>query len=64
MDDNDAFLDDTEYLDSDGDGVGDNADDFPNDDSETLDTDGDGIGNNTDDDDDNDGVLDIDDPHH
>ena len=33
-------------LDSDGDGVGDNADAFPNDASETLDTDGDGMGDN------------------
>ena len=30
----------------DNDGVGDNADAFPNDDSETLDTDGDGVGDN------------------
>ena len=33
-------------MDTDGDGVGDNGDAFPNDDSETLDTDGDGVGNN------------------
>ena len=65
-------LDSTEWLDSDGDGVGDNADtdddndgvpdlsdDFPNDANETTDTDGDGIGDNTDDDDDGDGYLDI-----
>ena len=36
----------------DSDGVGDNADAFPNDASETIDTDGDGIGNNADTDDD------------
>jgi hypothetical protein len=35
-------------LDSDDDGVGDNADAFPNDASETLDTDGDGVGDNKD----------------
>ena len=36
-------------ADSDNDGVGDNADAFPNDSSETADTDGDGIGDNADD---------------
>ncbi|WP_318443999.1 thrombospondin type 3 repeat-containing protein, partial [Photobacterium leiognathi] len=35
-------------LDTDGDGVGDNADAFPADKSETLDTDGDGVGDNAD----------------
>ena len=68
----DAFPDDaSEYLDSDGDGVGNNADpdddndgvddvsdDFPLDASESLDTDEDGVGNNADGDDDNDGVAD------
>lgn len=44
--------------DSDGDGVFDEDDAFPNDPNEWLDTDGDGIGNNADPDDDNDGVLD------
>jgi len=48
-------------VDTDGDGIIDTSDDFPNDDTETLDTDNDGIGNNTDDDDDGDGVLDVDD---
>lgn len=47
--------------DSDGDGVADSKDAFPNDPSETLDTDQDGIGNNADADDDNDGVSDADD---
>jgi hypothetical protein len=46
-------------LDSDGDGVLDDADAFPNDPTETTDTDGDGIGNVRDTDDDNDGVIDI-----
>ena len=32
----------------DGDGVGDNADAFPNDATETTDSDGDGVGNNSD----------------
>ena len=45
----DAFpLDPNEWVDSDGDGVGDNSDAFPNDPSETLDTDGDGVGDNAD----------------
>jgi len=46
-------------LDSDGDGVLDELDAFPNDGSEWLDTDGDLIGNNADSDDDNDGVSDV-----
>jgi hypothetical protein len=41
-------LDGNETLDSDGDGVGDNADAFPNNASETLDSDGDGLGDNSD----------------
>ncbi len=45
-------------TDSDGDGVVDSIDAFPNDRLEWLDTDGDGIGNNSDPDDDNDGWLD------
>ena len=45
-------------MDSDGDGVGDNADALPLDAAESIDTDGDGIGNNADTDDDGDGVLD------
>ena len=60
----------TEWLDTDSDGIGDNADsDWDNDNldvldappldaTESLDTDGDGIGNNTDTDDDGDGVAD------
>jgi hypothetical protein len=48
----------SEFPDSDGDGVKDPYDAFPNDPSETLDTDGDGIGNNADTDDDNDGLSD------
>ena len=67
-------LDATESIDTDGDGIGNNADTdddndgvldtedvFPLDASESLDTDGDGIGNNADTDDDNDGVLDTED---
>jgi len=68
----DAFPSDpAEWLDSDGDGIGDNADidddndgvedaldAFPLDATESVDTDGDGIGNNADTDDDNDGVED------
>ncbi len=45
-------------TDDDGDGVGDASDAFPLDASETLDTDGDGVGNNADTDDDGDGVDD------
>ena len=68
----DAFPDDpSESVDTDGDGVGNNADTdddndgvedaldvFPLDPNETEDFDGDGIGNNADTDDDNDGVED------
>ncbi|OUS08093.1 hypothetical protein A9Q81_00615, partial [Gammaproteobacteria bacterium 42_54_T18] len=55
-------LDATEWLDTDGDGLGNNLDtDVPLDATEWLDTDGDGLGNNLDTDDDNDGVLDIND---
>jgi parallel beta-helix repeat protein/VCBS repeat-containing protein len=75
-DENDEFPNDAnETADSDGDGIGDNADTdddndgtadsddaFPIDATETLDTDGDGIGNNADTDDDGDGVPDADDP--
>ena len=45
-------------LDDDNDGVTDNADAFPFDSTESIDTDGDGIGNNADNDDDNDGYSD------
>lgn len=47
------------YQDSDGDGVLDHLDAFPNDNSEWEDTDGDQIGNNSDLDDDNDGIADV-----
>ena len=71
-DDQDAFPNDpTEWLDTDSDGVGNNADtdddgdgvpdgsdDFRLDASETTDTDGDGIGDNADTDDDGDGFSD------
>jgi hypothetical protein len=50
-----------QILDTDGDGVSDDNDAFPNDPSEWVDTDNDGIGNNADDDDDGDGVIDRDD---
>ncbi len=74
-DDSDAFpLDATETLDTDSDGVGNNADDdddgdgvsdivdaFPLDVTETVDTDSDGTGNNADTDDDGDSILDGDD---
>ncbi|MDE0451686.1 MAG: hypothetical protein OXI90_07955 [Gammaproteobacteria bacterium] len=71
----DVPLDASETVDTDDDGVGDNADPdddndgvddaddaFPLDPNESVDTDGDGIGDNADDDDDNDGVPDGDDP--
>ncbi|NMP14809.1 FG-GAP-like repeat-containing protein [Thalassotalea sp. Y01] len=64
-------LDKTEYIDTDGDGIGNNKDDdddndlvadihdaFPLDASESKDNDGDGIGDNADKDDDNDGIPD------
>jgi len=50
-----------EYNDSDGDGVLDEFDDFPNNPEEFVDSDKDGIGNNADTDDDNDGVEDSED---
>lgn len=53
--------DSTSDLDTDGDGIVDSEDAFPNDANEYLDTDNDGIGNNADDDDDGDGVLDSED---
>ena len=49
-------------VDTDGDGVSDHEDAFPNDPLEWIDTDGDGIGNNADADDDGDGTPDLDDP--
>jgi hypothetical protein len=45
-------------ADTDGDGVDDSEDQFPNDPTETVDTDGDGTGDNADTDDDNDGTPD------
>lgn len=45
-------------IDTDGDTVQDDKDDFPNNPNEWLDTDSDGIGNNADRDDDNDGIPD------
>jgi len=75
IDINDAFaFDATESVDTDGDGIGNNADPdddndgvedaldlFPLDATESVDLDEDGIGDNADIDDDNDGVLDIND---
>ena len=49
---------DNSLLDSDGDGVFDQQDAFPDDASEWIDTDQDGLGNNADSDDDNDGIPD------
>jgi hypothetical protein len=46
-------------ADTDGDGVIDDEDAFPNDPAEQMDTDQDGIGNNADSDDDNDGMPDV-----
>ena len=61
-DNEDSFrFDDSESLDTDADGVGNNADAFPLDATESVDTDGDDIGNNADTDDDNDGVVDVED---
>jgi hypothetical protein len=45
--------------DRDGDGVPDDQDAFPDDPTEWRDSDGDGVGDNADSDDDNDGVLDV-----
>ena len=61
-DNHEYFAENRPYLnmepDSDGDGIIDANDAFPNDASESVDTDGDGIGNNADTDDDNDGLTD------
>ena len=51
----------TKAVDSDGDGVGDNSDAFPNDANESSDFDGDGIGDNADGDYDGDNVSDSED---
>ncbi|WNC72519.1 Ig-like domain-containing protein [Thalassotalea psychrophila] len=56
--DGDGIINKTD-LDDDNDGYPDLSDDFPLESTEWLDTDSDGTGNNTDTDDDNDGVLDI-----
>jgi len=69
-------LDSNEYLDSDGDGIGNNADDdddndgvldinddLPFDPTDSVDTDGDGVGNTTDLDDDGDRILDSEDAY-
>lgn len=69
-DDNDGVDDGVErsngtnpmVADTDGDGADDGLDEFPLDASEKYDNDGDGIGNNADEDNDNDGVLNGDDP--
>ncbi|MBT6454836.1 MAG: hypothetical protein HOK37_04765 [Gammaproteobacteria bacterium] len=50
----------SEFSDVDNDGFSDSVDQFPNNSTESADTDGDGLGNNEDRDDDNDGILDVD----
>ena len=50
----------SEYSDVDMDGFSDSVDQFPNNSTESADTDGDGLGNNIDRDDDDDGILDVD----
>ena len=60
-DNGDAFPNDaSETTDTDGDGVGDNSDWNATDSTESNDNDGDGVGDNADTDDDDDGVLDVD----
>ena len=54
----DLVFSESNVVDTDGDGVADDQDAFPNDPNEWLDTDGDGIGNNADTDDDDDGMPD------
>lgn len=46
--DDDSFEIVVPYLDSDGDGIADDFDDFPTDATETVDSDGDGVGDNSD----------------
>ncbi|MDE0451683.1 MAG: thrombospondin type 3 repeat-containing protein [Gammaproteobacteria bacterium] len=62
VDTDDDGVGDNADADDDNDGVEDDADAFPLDPNESVDTDGDGIGDNADSDDDNDGILDADDP--
>ena len=57
--DNYPICDNPLPADSDGDGVPDDDDAFPNDPNESADADGDGVGDNADRDDDNDGVDDV-----
>lgn len=52
-----VYFDSLSEIDSDGDGVADNDDAFPDDTSESSDADGDGIGDNSDPDGDNDGFT-------
>ena len=61
LDSENVIVDLTILLDTDGDGVPNNADAFPLDPAETIDTDSDGVGDNADTDDDSDGVNDSDD---
>ncbi|HSC76014.1 MAG TPA: thrombospondin type 3 repeat-containing protein [Pseudomonadales bacterium] len=61
--DNCPTVSNADQLNSDGDAQGNACDQFPLDASEFLDIDNDGIGNNADTDDDNDGVLDINDAY-
>lgn len=58
LDSENAIVDITILLDTDGDGVPNDSDDFPLDPAETIDTDLDGVGDNADTDDDGDGVSD------
>ena len=58
LDSENAIVDITILLDTDGDGVPNDADAFPLDPAETIDTDSDGVGDNADADDDGDGVGD------
>lgn len=48
MTDEDSFEIVVPYLDTDGDGIADDFDDFPTDATETIDSDGDGVGDNSD----------------
>jgi subtilisin-like proprotein convertase family protein len=58
LDSENAIVDITILLDTDGDGVPNDTDAFPLDPAETIDTDSDGVGDNADADDDGDGVSD------
>jgi hypothetical protein len=63
LDEDDLYPDNVnEWVDSDGDGIGDNQDQVPSDPNDYLDSDNDGVGDSSDPDIDGDGVINAEDP--